>query len=310
MLLTNRCNLPEEVVNALTKNRYQSDDESQDAKTDYSISNLTAPTQQTILRKRYPEGNTEDVIDRFFTLYGHLAHQLLEEHGSDESITEKRFYINIHGKTISGQIDHYKARKITDYKTVGAYKVQTGEFDDWEKQQNCYSHLCEENGLAVDSIRIIAFIRDWSKSDAARGRSSGYPEAPIKVIPLVKWKKEIRVGYIEQRVLALNEAEQLPDNKLPECSDKERWIRFKNWGVVKDGAEKAAKVFCKEDEIGLAKADAARRGPSFKVVRRTSEPRRCLEYCNVSSVCHQFKQYLQQNEKPDIKNPDNINWDF
>jgi hypothetical protein len=124
MELTNKHQLPEEIVRALTKNRYHADDESQGQITDFSISSLIAPTQQTSLKRRYPEGQEEDVIDRFYVLYGHLAHALLEEHGSDDSITEKRFYKVVKGKTISGQIDHYKDRKITDYKTVGAYKIK------------------------------------------------------------------------------------------------------------------------------------------------------------------------------------------
>ena len=148
--ITNKHNLPIEVYNALCKNRYSAD-ESEDGQepariTDYSVSTLIAPIQQTTLRRRYTRCNSEDAIDRVWTLFGHIAHQLLEEHGSDQSITEKRFYMSILGKTISGQIDHYKDRKITDYKTTSAYKIIKQSYSDWQKQQNCYATLCEENG--------------------------------------------------------------------------------------------------------------------------------------------------------------------
>lgn len=292
MALTNRHNLPEEVVSALLKNRYIADDESQDKITDFSISSLIAPTQQTILKRRYPEGQEEDVIDRFYVLYGHLAHALLEEHGSDESITEKRFYKNILGRTISGQIDHYKDRRITDYKTVGAYKIKKGDFDEWSKQLNCYSLLVEEAGYDVDSIRIIAIIRDWSEANCAKERD--YPQAPIVVLPLVKWSKEARHRYIEERVHLLLENEGVDDDKLPHCSDKERWMDEKDWAVIKVGATRAAKVFDNQTD---AAAEASSRGMGYTYTQRMTPPRRCQSYCSVSQKCAQNIAYLKSQEK-------------
>lgn len=290
--ITNKHGLPEEVFSALTKNRYAADDDDSTLKTDYSVSAIISPIQQTILKRRYPACNETDAIDRVWSLFGHIAHSLLEEHGSDDSITEKRFYATVSGKIISGQVDHYKDRKITDYKTTSAYKVTKKSYDDWSKQLNLYSLLCEINGMPVDSIRIVAIIRDWSGNTS----NPDYPSAPIAIIPLVKWSRAAREEYLAERIALLIENESLPDDQLTKCTDEERWMNLKDYAVMKEGAGKATKVFaCAED----AEKDALARGDKYKVVRRMSEPRRCISYCEASSVCLQHQQWLldQQPEK-------------
>ena len=250
--------------------------------------------QQTILRRRYPNCEIPDVIDRVWTLFGHIAHSLLEEHGSEGSITEKRFYLNVLGQNVSGQIDHLKDRKITDYKTTGAYKIQKGEFNEWSMQLNLYSFLCEENGWPVDSIRIIAIIRDWSNADYAKNPQS-YPKAPIVVLPLVKWSKEVRRKHIEQRVSLLLANEHAKDDRLPPCTAKERWMNFRDWAVFKDDNTKATKVFKDINQEREAIEFAQSKGPNYEVKKRYSPPTRCIGFCNVNSVCHQFKKYLEEN---------------
>ena len=80
--ISNKYGLPEEVYKALCSNRYSGDDDGR--KTDYSATTLVAPTQQVVLKRRYPDVNTEDAIDRVWSMFGSIAHTLLEEHGTDE----------------------------------------------------------------------------------------------------------------------------------------------------------------------------------------------------------------------------------
>lgn len=294
MEITNRHNLPIEVYNALCKNRYNPDDESSGVKTDFSVSAIVAPTQQTILRKRYPDCNTEDCIDRVWSLFGHIAHALLEEHGSDGSITEKRFYATIHEKIISGQIDHYKDRRITDYKTTGVYKIKKGDFDEWQKQLNLYALLCEDAGYPVDTIRIIAIIRDWSEASTYE---LNYPQAPIVVLPLVKWSKEARRKYLNERVSLLLANERAKDEDLMPCTHKERWRDFAGYAVVKQGNTKASKVFKAITDLNKANAYAEEKGKGYSVETRYTLPRRCINFCNVSSKCHQFKKWKEEQSE-------------
>jgi hypothetical protein len=291
MKCTNRHNLPPEVVAALTKNRYSGDEEGSEHTTDYSISAIIAPTQKTILRRRYPGVASEDVIDRVWSLFGSIAHALLEEHGSEGSITEKRFYLKVAGLTISGQVDNYKDRKITDYKVTSAVKIKMKSFDDWAAQLNSYSYILEENNLPVDSIRVVTIIRDWQEREAERDKS--YPQAPILILPFVKWQRDVRKKYVETRVNALLKAIDLPDDQLPKCSDNERWYKFISWAVIKEGSARALKVFYAESDEDAARSLAKEKGEGYMVEKRMTIPRRCMRYCDVSINCVQHQAYLK-----------------
>ena len=288
-MLTNRFGLPEEIVNALSKNRYTGDDGVSSYKTDYSITTLISPVQQTILRKRYPDCNSEDVSDRIWSMFGHLAHNLLEEHGSDDAITEKRFYAVINGRTISGQIDNYKQGIITDYKTTSIYKIQKKSYEEWEKQLNCYAWLVKKNGLPVRNLRIIAIIRDHQ---ASRVNIPDYPKTPILEIPLTLWTEEEQQEFIDVQVGKLLFAEQQSDDSLLPCSKEDRWMDESKWAVIKCGAKRATKVFDTHDEA----ADYTdKMGLDYNLEERPGAPRRCLAYCNVSSMCSQHQAWLKEN---------------
>ena len=180
MQYTNKHNLPKELCDALTKNRYSGNKDAELAN-HISVTSLIAPIQQTILKRRYPNCNTIDVIDNLWSMFGSIAHTLLEEHGSDEALVEERFYTTIDGITISGGMDHIKNEQITDYKVTSVWKVKKESYTEWEQQLNCYAWLLKKNGQEVKSIRIIVIMRDWTEPAAYE---KDYPEAPIKIIPI------------------------------------------------------------------------------------------------------------------------------
>jgi hypothetical protein len=294
MPLSNRFDLPEEIVKALTRNRYIADEDNK--KTDYSVTSLYAPAQQVILKKRYPEEENGDVIDNVWAMFGSIAHSLLEEHGSDEAITENRFYMDVLGKTISGQADHIKDGCLTDYKTTSAYKVQKGEVSEWEKQLNCYKYLAEHNGYAINTIRIIAIIRDWSESDAIQG--NGYPKSPIMIIPINVWPTNETKEYIQHRVQWLIKSEALEDKDLPECLDSEMWATPTKWAVYKTlDSKRASRVFDTEQE-------AIDFNTTGHVIERKGERRRCLKYCNVNMKCAQFAKYMEERNGNGPQSPE------
>lgn len=286
---TNRFSLPEEVCKALSKDRYIKDVENR--QTDFSITTLIAPVQQTILKKRYPNCGTSDYIDNLWSMFGSICHSLLEEHASDESLVEERFYLEVNGKTISGQVDHLKNNIITDYKTTSAYKVQKGEVIEWTQQLNCYSQLARANGHKVESIRIIAIIRDWSETEAIKG--NGYPKAPIMVIPIPLWTEQDTIAFINQKVNALIEAEKQTDDGLPECSLADMWADETTYACMKLEAKRATRVFTDKKEAEQFCLDK----PENIVVERLGKRRRCEKYCLVNSKCFQFQQYLKQKEQ-------------
>lgn len=319
---TNRANLPHEIVQALTKQRYEADDGS-GKKTDYSITSLIAPPRLVILNKRHPNIHKADVLDNLWSMLGHMMHNLLEEHGHDEAITEKRFYKEVLGRTISGQVDHYKDGKITDYKFTKTYKVERQSFEDWEAQLNLYSILCEDHGHKVDALRIIAVLRDRQSF----GGGPNYPKEDIVVLPFIKWSRPARERFLEQKVAQLIAAENLPDDQLPRCSDKERWMEWKEYAVYQaKGDAKAKKLFHirpntagvpspyqDREECRIAAEEFCKSIGGY-IEDRWSPPRRCEGYCPVASVCNQYQEYLgKASPKKEFVKPvvdEAIAWDF
>ena len=281
---TNKHDLPSEIVSALTRDRYKG--ASSESGTSYSVTQLIAPVQQTILKQRYPEEDNEDVIDNLWSMFGSIAHQLLEEHGN-EGETEQRLYAKVIDKTISGGIDNLKDGIITDYKVTACWKIQKGDFYEWEKQLNSYAFLCQQNGLAVNSIRIIAILRDWS---APNGYQPDYPKAPIQIINIKLWSKKEQEAYLKHRVSLLMENTTKSDKELTPCNSEEMWANPDKWAIIKEGAKRATKV-CDSKEEALAfvldKKD-------YSVVQRTGDRRRCAKYCVVKNRCHQYQTYLKE----------------
>lgn len=288
-IITNKHGLPEEIYRALCSNRYSGDDDGK--KTDYSATTLIAPTQQTVLKRRYPDANSEDAINRLWSMFGSIAHTLLEEHGSDDAITENRFYATVLGRTISGQVDHYKDGVITDYKTTSSFKISKGSYDEWEKQLNMYAFLARTNGFIVRNLQIIAIVRDWNERDISK---PNYPQIPLVIIPITLWDKDDAEMFILDKVNELIEAEDKKDFNLPMCTNDEMWATPTVWAVMKEGRKTAVKLFdTKEEAEEHAGSMSDEAGNSIYIQERKGERRRCARYCNVSSVCYQYQDYLK-----------------
>lgn len=294
MNYTNKHSLPEEVVRAIMKDRYTDPDE---APSDFSATTLVAPIQQTILKRRYPDQHIiRDVVDYFWSFIGSIAHAVLEEawHESIGSIVEKRLYIEVAGKSVSGKMDCYHDGEIRDYKSTKSYKIMKGDYSDWEKQLNVYAYLCRKNGLEVNRLRVIGFILDWKKGEAYK---KGYPDTPVVEIPLRLWTEEEQEAYIENRVLGLILAETANDDllsiKFP-CSKKEMWSDIRDYAIIKNGADRATKVFDNHEEAMRVFNSGKYSHKDYSLTTRYTKRTRCLEHCPVSHLCKQNQRLLEE----------------
>lgn len=294
MTYTNRFNLPPEITSILTRDRYN---ESGEDLGDYSATRLLAPIQQTILSRRYADDlKVFDVIDNFWAFVGSVAHRVLEEHACGNGLYEKRFYAEIMGKKISGQVDHYKDAIITDFKSCRAYKIMRGCYDEWERQLNIYAWLAQKNSMPVTRLRIFAFILDWKQQDTYQ---KNYPACPIMEIPLPLWKPDRIEQYVTDRVTFLRNAEGLDDRKLAEtfpCASHEMWQDLKDHAIYNrhDTERKRAKKVIKSDTNMLTcdvKSDEI-------LVPRYTERRRCLYHCVAANHCVQHHDLCQAEGRP------------
>lgn len=236
-------------------------------------------------------------MDRVWSVFGQAAHTVLESHGSDDSITEQRLYMDVCGKKIGGQVDHYKDGIITDYKITTVWGIiHDTKAKEWEEQLNIYSRLFTSNGYPVRGIRIVCILRDWDKNRALR--ESDYPKTPILVIPLNVWSVQEQDKFMYDKVATLTECEALPDDALPVCTEKERWCRPATYAICKIGAKRATKVCSTIAEATqyaetLEATCAIKRGdkpPKYEVIERPGVSVRCEGYCQVNCFCSFFKQ--------------------
>jgi hypothetical protein len=264
------------------------------------------------LQRRHKEELTEDVIDNLWSMFGSMAHTMLEEHGhssndsgSDDAVTEKRFYLTILDRIISGQVDHYKDGVITDYKVTSAWTLVYGtRVKEWEEQLNMYACLCRKNFLPVNRIRIVTILRDWDNNKALQNQD--YPQTPIKIIPITLWTYVEQEKYITTCVVRQHNAESDTDEALPPCTSGDMWERPSTFAVMKEGRKTAVRVletkedaedycitnsFAEHDELGFRFLDK-----NIYIQVRPGKRTRCEEYCNVSSFCSQYQEYLKSKE--------------
>ena len=290
-VITNKHNLPEEIVAAILKDRYTVEGE---AESDYSASKLIAPVQQVTLTRRNPDDLLpRDVTHFFFSFIGSIAHAVLEEawHEGMGSEVERRLYTEVSGKTISGKFDCYQEPEIRDYKNTKAYKIMKNDYLDWEQQQNIYARLLTLEGKKVEKITINAFILDWKEHETFK---KGYPKASIVIIPLPLWTTEEQDNFIKTRIDKFIDAENTPTKRLHikhPCTDREMWRDVKDWAILKEGGSRAVKCFASDDEEGAREHfDTGFKGkPAYSLVRRYTPRTRCLKWCDVAHLCQQNK---------------------
>lgn len=281
MKLTNNYNLPSEIVNLIKTSVGEYDRGS----SGYTVSELISPPRIVHLKRRYWDQVEEDVSDNLWSVFGSAVHYMIERHNTD-SLTEYRFYKDILGVKVGGQIDCYKEGVISDYKVTSAWSLVFGsKIEDWTRQLNCYAELMREDGHTVDKLQIICFLRDWDKHKAKR--DSSYPQTAMVIVPIELWPSEKVVDFMFNRVADLERAGAKTDDSLPECTADDKWQSENKFAVVKRGAKRATRVFDTHDEalefMGKGKSD-------FYIQERVGECRRCLEYCSVAKFCNFYKE--------------------
>jgi hypothetical protein len=282
MIFTNKYNLPKTVYDVLAADGYKA------GKDNYSATSLLKSPRQLQLYKRNYDKIQEDVSDRVWSLLGQAAHNVLEKHGDDSSLTEERLYVNIGDKVLSGQVDHYHDGVITDYKVTSVWTImKQSKIEDWTKQLNTYAFIFKRNRYTVNRLQIIAILRDWSETEKLR--YSNYPESPIVAVPITLWEDVVQEAYITDRIELHNSAEKLPSVGLPPCTPEEMWQTPNVYAVMKEGRKSALKLFESEEDAKQFSANVSdEAGNHIYIQTRLGTCRNCERYCPVSNFCSQW----------------------
>lgn len=283
MRLTNLSGLPEALVRAVSNDPYTKGD------AEFSITELISPPRQAALKVQHRHEIEEDVEDRLYSLYGQMVHGILERANAND-LAEKRFFGEIAGARVSGQIDTLELVDgvLTDWKFTTAYKFKANQPvpPEWTMQLNFQLELLRQNGLDAKVLQIVGLIRDFSKLEARR--DANYPQKSVQIMPIDLWERSRTVKLFEERVTLHRQARVT----LPECNDEERWARPTKYTVMREGQVRAVKLF--DDQAGAE--EYAKGGKGLKVETRPGELVRCSNYCSVAQFCSQFQKEVKDED--------------
>lgn len=273
MTLTNRMNLPDGIVQAVSNDPYTR------GNSDISVTQLITPPYQRKLRESVDQ--VEDVSDRIWSLIGQSVHSILERAYAGKGLVEQRLYMKVNDWMVSGQFDVIEDKCLMDYKVTSVWSVKGDTKIEWEQQLNLLRLLAIDNHMEVDSLKIIAILRDWSKGKA---NSADYPEVQVVPIDIPVWPIEQAREYMLERV----KLHQQPNP--PPCTAVERWQTQDVYAVMKEGRKSAVKLHYSPAE---AREHAYTLGKGHTAVHRPGEYRRCADYCNVAHGCSQYQSEVE-----------------
>lgn len=291
MNYTNKFNYPQPIVDAIINDGYSKGD------ADISITGLIDPPRIRVLRKKHEKELVTDVSERVASLLGQIVHGILER-ANKEALAERRFYLELEGLTISGQLDAiYAHGVIQDYKLVSYHEVARGVKPSFEQQLNCYAYLFKYGYFKIDDVTHKSYInsnitkledwfilRDWSKGLAMRDPL--VPQQQIIRMDVPLWPEEKTLAFLKERIAVHKAA----NKKLPLCSPEDRWSVPDKWAVMPKKISKVKPRSLKNHESKeQAEIHAANVGGRVEI--RKGVNNRCEgNYCGVAQFCSQFKR--------------------
>ena len=292
MKYTNRHNIPQEIINAVHNDSYSK------GKATISATGLLQPPRIRLLAQENYEKLTIDVSDEIWKLLGQSVHTILERanENNEDVITEQRMFTVVNDWTVSGQTDSIdvKSNTLKDYKVTSVWSIVSALKEgkvEWEQQLNIYAYLYKQTtGKTIDQLNIIAIARDWNKNQYLRS-GGDYPPSPVTVLDIDLWSDEEQEDFIKQRVSIHQEAEvdYLINDKLPLCTDEERWRRKDTYRVEKKGRKTAVRVLDTQEEADEY-VEGHKDSKLLKVVEAKGECVRCANYCDVAEFCNQYNE--------------------
>jgi hypothetical protein len=287
--ITNIFGLPQPFVDLVSADNYSS------GEADITTTSLFQPPKIRELMKRHADTITEDASDRVWTMLGTANHWVLEQvakRNPERYITEERFYMDVDGVKLGGQIDLYDKQEqvLYDYKVSSVYKALSDDRFDWTAQAAINTLLLEHNGYPVKRAAIILVMKDWKLRDSKI--KADYPKCAIVEIKLEPWKPEETFAYIKSRITLHQQAKELPDDQIPVCTEAERWSKPTTYAVLpKKGAKRAVNGGIFESR---SEAEELSRRINGIVEERAGSHTRCEDFCRVKQYCS-FGRNLKQN---------------
>ena len=282
MKITNKFNLPQPFVDLVSGDTYSK------GESDITTTGLAQPPKIAELTRRHSNEITMDCSEKVWTMMGTANHYVLEQialRNPERYVTEQRFYLDIDGVKLGGQIDLFdrETETLWDYKVSSVYKAMSDDKLEWTKQANVNKLLCEHNGFHPKKLAILLVMKDWKRKEAEF--KADYPKCAIQEIPLPIWREEETLAYIKSRINLHNAAKLIEvEDAIPVCTEEERWAKPTTWAVLKErGAKRAVNGGVYELE---SEAIAHAKRISGAIEKRDGSNPRCENYCQVRQWCN------------------------
>lgn len=294
MRYTNLDKLPEPIFEAIKNRPYDREG------ADISVTGLIGPPRVFQMVERMGDKLTQEASDSLYALDGSAMHEVLKWAGltlpSSDYIIEQRFFVEVMGWKVSGQMDvvHIPTCTLQDYKKCSRKQAQWGVKDEWTAQLNVYRWMLKQHGITVNTLEICAIFKDWSKGQTLRDKS--YPKKGFEVMPIEVWDLKRTEQYVHDRVSVHQEAAMLPTDKLPLCTQEEQWKRSDGFAVMVGQEKRARRVLDSRQAAlnwmaeNLQPNDMAK----AKIEGRESEPTRCQLWCPVRFHCDFGKRWARK----------------
>jgi hypothetical protein len=275
------------VNDGLTEPLYQAvldaQDEYSPGEADITTTTLIGPAWIRHLKKEHDEEIVVNASSMLYMLDGTALHSILEKAGRklEHYIVEERYYAQVNGQKIGGQIDAYNTeiKTLIDYKKSFTSQYMYGVKPDYEAQANINAWIMRQNGLEVDQLLLVYYLKDHRKAKV--GLDPDYPSKIEAVSEVKMWSDDETYEYIVKRLNAHVDPQP--------CTGAEKWAKF---AVMKQGRKTALRVLDTEEEayawIKIKVTDQEL--PIVSVEER--EPGRCKDYCSVNAFCQWYQERL------------------
>lgn len=210
------------------------------------------------------------------------------EKGDIPIYLEKRSERQVGKWIVSGQFDLVCDGFIMDVKSTGvATYLATYKDEDYIKQCSIYRWLNPEI-VTKEHLKIQFIFKDWSL--IASYSNPKYPPLPVHEYTLPLMSIADTEMFIRNKLRDIEKYWDAPEAMIPECTDRELWVRSSVWKYYgKLDAKRATKTF---DNPGDANLFMATKGKGYvKEVKGT--PTACT-YCSAASKCGQFARYVKE----------------
>jgi len=297
MILTNKYNLPDGIVNLIKSRDITKDDPYR-----IGITTLIRPPLINYLTKQHWNELTEYISDYLWAITGQAYHYILSKISVDNILVEKKVEVKIDEFTVVGILDLYDEKKLSleDYKVTSVWSILEGVKPEWEEQLNCYVWLlrkCDkipEQQKEVKELYINAILRDWNRSQLAKSKDGKYPPIPFVRLKVRLWSFEEQEKFVKEK---LEIQKKIINAKTQEdieiCSPENRWKKPDTFAVYKNKNKTASRVLGTKEEAEKWILNTGDTKNTYRIEERKGYDNKCKDYCAINKFCRYGKQYCQ-----------------